>query len=150
MLTGALCNFLGGWLTDSLARRISLRWARRIPAMGGLLSAALLLSIAALARNNVLSITALALSFGSADLILAVCWATCLDVGRDHAGTVSGTMNSLGQIGGLIAPVVVGWLVETFGSWELPLLISAGYYVVSALLWLAIDAEKPLLPLTEG
>jgi cyanate permease len=54
-------------------------------------------------------------------------------------------MNSLGQIGGLIAPVLVGWLVQTFGSWQLPLLLSAGYYVVSALLWLAIDPETPLV-----
>jgi nitrate/nitrite transporter NarK len=144
MLAGAGCNLLGGWLTDRLARRMRLRWARRIPAMGGLLGAAVLLAIAALVPNNDLSMAALALSFGSADLILAVCWATCLDIGREHAGTVSGTMNSLGQIGGLIAPVLVGWLVQTVGSWQLPLLLSAGYYVVSALLWLAIDPETPL------
>ncbi len=150
MLAGAICNVLGGWLTDHLARRVRLRWARRIPAMGGLLCAAVLLTVSALAADNRVSITALALSFGSADLILAVCWATCLDVGRRHAGTVSGTMNSLGQVGGLIAPVVVGWLVQTFGSWQLPLLIAAAYYVVSALLWLLIDAEKPLQPAGEA
>ena len=145
LLAGAVCNFLGGWFTDWLSRRVRLRWARRIPAMGGLLAAAVLLSIAALAEDNSVAITALALSFGAADLILAVCWATCLDIGREHAGTVSGTMNSLGQIGGVMAPIVVGRLVETYGSWQLPLLIAAGYYVVSALFWLAIDAEKPLL-----
>ncbi len=144
MLAGAACNVLGGWLTDYLARRISLRWARRIPAMGGLLCAGALLVVSALAQDNTISMTALALSFGSADLIVAVCWATCLDIGREHAGTVSGTMNSLGQIGGLIAPVVVGWLVQTFGSWQLPLLIAAAYYVVSGLLWFLIDAETAL------
>jgi fucose permease len=113
--------------------------------MAGLLSAAVLISIAALAENNTLAISALALSFGAADLILAVCWATCLDVGGEHAGTVSGTMNSLGQVGGVIAPIAFGWLVDAYGSWQLPLLIAAGYYVVSALFWLAIDAEKPLV-----
>jgi nitrate/nitrite transporter NarK len=81
---------------------------------------------------------------------LPVCWATCLDIGREHAGTVSGTMNSLGQIGGVIAPVLIGWLVESTGAWQLPLLIAAGYYGVSAVLWLAIDPEKPLTqPLAE-
>ena len=53
-------------------------------------------------------------------------------------------MNSLGQIGGVTAPMAFGWLVETYGSWQLPLLIAAGYYAVSALCWLAIDPEKPL------
>ena len=145
LLAGAVCNLAGGWLTDWLSRHVRLRWARRIPAMGGLLSAAVLISIAALAENSTIAITALALSFGAADLILAVCWATCLDVGGEHAGTVSGTMNSLGQVGGVIAPIAFGWLVDTYGSWQLPLLIAAGYYVVSALFWLAIDAEKPLV-----
>ena len=144
MLAGAACNALGGALTDWLSRRISLRWARRIPAMAGLLGAAVFLTIAALAQDNAVNITALALSFGSADLILAICWATCLDIGREHGGTVSGTMNSLGQVGGACAPIAVAWLRESYDSWEVPLLISAAYYVISALLWLAIDAEKPL------
>ncbi len=144
MLAGAVCNALGGVVTDWLSRRISLRWARRIPAMGGLLGAAVFLAIAAVAEDNTVNITALALSFGSADLTLAICWATCLDVGREHGGTVSGTMNSLGQVGGAFAPITVAWLRESYDSWEVPLLISAAYYVVSALMWLAIDAEKPL------
>jgi MFS family permease len=143
-LAGAVCNLLGGWLTDYLSRRVRLRWARRIPAMGGLVAAAGLLTAAALIQDNTWSLAALALSFGAADLILAVCWATCLDIGREHAGTVSGAMNSLGQIGGVIAPALIGWLVESTGAWQLPLLIAAGYYAVSALLWLAIDPEKPL------
>ena len=53
-------------------------------------------------------------------------------------------MNSLGQIGGVIAPVAFGWLVETYGSWRIPLLTAGVYYAVSALFWLAIDPEKPL------
>jgi nitrate/nitrite transporter NarK len=143
-LVASAANLLGGWLTDRLSRKIALRWARRLPAMCGLVGAALLLVLAALLESNTWALLALALSFGSSDLILAVCWATCLDVGRQHAGTVSGAMNSLGQVGGVIAPVLVGWLVQRSGSWQLPLLISAGYYVVSALLWLLIDAERPL------
>jgi nitrate/nitrite transporter NarK len=143
-LVASAANLLGGWLTDRLSRNMTLRWARRLPAMGGLLGAAVLLVLAALLENNTWAVLALALSCGSSDLILAVCWATCLDVGRQHAGTVSGAMNSLGQIGGVIAPVLMAWLVQRSGSWELPLLISAGYYAVSALLWLLIDAEQPL------
>jgi MFS family permease len=143
-LLASVSNVAGGWMTDRLSRTISLRWARRLPAMSGLLAAAAFLVLAALLENNTWALLALAFSFAASDLILAVCWATCLDIGRRHAGTVSGTMNSFGQIGGVIAPTLVGWLVQQFGSWQLPLLLSAGYYVVSALLWLLIDAEQPL------
>ena len=81
LLAGAVCNFLGGWLTDYLSRRIRLRWARRIPTMCSLLAASFLISVTALAENNTIAITTLVLSFGASDLILAVCWATCLDIG---------------------------------------------------------------------
>ncbi len=143
-LVAAAANWTGGWLTDRLAHSIPLRWARRGPAMVGLLAAAAFLCVAAFASNNAVSLIALALSFGCSDLILAICWATCLDVGRDQAGLVSGTMNSLGQIGAVLAPAVIGRLVESTGSWAVPLTISAAYYVVSAFAWLLIDAERPL------
>ena len=140
-LTG---NLLGGLLTDWMSRRVRLRWARRIPAMAGLLAAAVLLAAAALLEDPLLAVAALALSFGASDLILSVCWATCVDIGAQHAGTVSGMMNSLGQIGGVAAPMVFGHLVEMYGSWRLPLLIAAGYYVVSAGMWMLIDPERPI------
>jgi len=91
-----------------------------------------------------LNILFLALSFGGADLILAVCWATCIDLGKQNAGSIAGVMNSLGQAGGMFSPYLLGWLLEKWGSWTLPLLISAGYYAVSGGLWFFIDAERSL------
>ena len=143
-LVAACANFLGGWSSDKLAKRISLRWARRGPAVLGLLLAAVFLATAALAESNSVALPALALSFGCSDLILAICWATCLDIGRERAGVLSGTMNSFGQVGAVLAPTVIGRIVESTGSWQTPLLISSGYYLVSALAWFAIDAEEPL------
>lgn len=150
LLAGAVTNYGGGWLTDRLSRRFSLKWARRAPAMAGLGGAAAFLGAAALASDPAVALVALALSFGSADLILAVSWAACLDIGREHAGAVSGFMNSLGQIGGLAAPAAIGALVESSGSWRLPLLLSAAYYVVSAATWLLIDPEQAIVDADEA
>ena len=145
LLAGAGANVAGGYLTDRLTRRIGRRWGRRLPAVSGLLAAGLLLAVAALARNNVVALAAFALSFGAGDLILAACWATCIDLGRQNAGTIAGAMNSLGQLGGVLSPYLLGWLLEEWGSWTIPLLLSAGYYVVSAALWLLIDPEDDRL-----
>jgi nitrate/nitrite transporter NarK len=141
LAAGAAANVAGGYWTDRLVKRIGLRWGRRAPAASGLLAAGILLAVAALAESNAISLAALALSFGAADLVLAVCWATCIDLGKQNAGAVAGTMNSFGQIGGMVSPFLLGWLLEKRGSWTLPLLISAGYYGLSAALWLVIDPE---------
>jgi len=141
LLVGAIANAGGGYLTDFLARRWGLRWGRRIPAACGLIGAAFFLTIAALTRDNISAVAALAASFGAADLILAICWATCIDLGKQNAGAIAGVMNSVGQIGGMFSPFLLGWLLEKWGSWTLPLLISAVYYLISAGLWFFIDPE---------
>lgn len=50
----------------------------------------------------------------------------------------------LGQMGGVLSPVVIGWAVQTWGSWNYPLLLTAALYFMSACLWLVIDPEQPV------
>src|SRR5262249_33693004 len=90
LLMGAIANTAGGYWTDALVRRFGRRWARRIPAIAGLAGAAVFLTAATLARSNTITLAALALSFGAADLALAVCWSTCIDLGKQNAGAVAG------------------------------------------------------------
>lgn len=142
LLCGAVANLVGGWLSDRLSARFGLTMARRLPAIGGLLIAAVFLAFAAVLEDNTLALVCLAISFGAAELILAVTWATCLDIGGSNAGVVSGAMNSFGQIGGALAPWLIGLMVDRTGSWEMPLLISAGYYAVSAGMWLLVEPGR--------
>ena len=144
LLSGAAANLLGGWVSDRLVPSLGIRAARRTPAIVGLVAAAAFLALAATASDNTLSLVFLGLSFGSAELILAVTWATCLDIGGSAAGVVSGTMNSLGQIGGALAPWLIGMMVDRTGSWQPPLLVSSAYYLASALLWLLIEPDRRL------
>ena len=87
----------------------------------------------------------LALALASADLALAACWAVCLDVGASHAGVVTGFMNTFGNLGGLVGPIVVGLAVDRWRSWLLPFYITAAVYTVGALAWLAIDPRKQVV-----
>ncbi len=146
LLCGAVANLAGGWLSDRLALTVGLRAARRRPAFVGLIGAGAFLGLAATIENDAHAMVCLALSFACAELTLAVTWATCLDIGGDSAGVVSGTMNSFGQLSGVLAPWLIGVMVERTGSWELPLLVSAAYYGISALLWLAIEPEHRMGP----
>lgn len=145
LLVGSVSNVSGGFLSDALVRRMGLRWGRRIPAGLGLLSSSLLLLLSLTLSNPRVALIAMVASFACADVILGPAWATCLDIGKDHAGTVTGCMNSFGQIGGMISPVLFGWIVQHWGTWNLPLLLTAGCYFLSACLWMVIDPEKPLI-----
>ncbi|MGH9139941.1 MAG: hypothetical protein ACRD2I_02235 [Vicinamibacterales bacterium] len=53
-------------------------------------------------------------------------------------------MNTLGNLGGLVGPLVVGVIVDRWGSWTIPFHLTAAVYAAGALAWLAVDPELPI------
>ncbi len=135
----------GGWITDRLARRNSLRLARCGVGIAGYLTSALLLVAVALVENNRLAALLLALALCGQTTTTSAAWSVCLDVGRRHAGAVTGTMNMIGNLGGALAPVVVGFAVERLHSWSLPFYVTAGIFVFSSIMWIFVDPHKPII-----
>jgi nitrate/nitrite transporter NarK len=78
-------------------------------------------------------------------IIGSAAWSVCLDVGRRNAGVVTGFMNMVGNLGGTIAPVVVGYAVERFGSWNIPFYVTAAVLTIGALLWTLIDPRRSVI-----
>ena len=144
-LLAGIADLLGGWLTDRLARRRGLRVARCHLGFAAFLASGLLIAGSTLPAQPLPRALLLAFALASADLALGACWAVCLDVGADHAGVVTGFMNTFGNLGGLVGPLVVGVAVERFGSWTFPFYVTALVYAMGALAWLAIDPDRRLL-----
>jgi MFS family permease len=53
-------------------------------------------------------------------------------------------MNTLGNLGGLLGPLVVGIAVDRWHSWTFPFYVTAIIYAFGACAWLAIDPTMPL------
>jgi ACS family glucarate transporter-like MFS transporter len=43
----------------------------------------------------------------------------------NHAGFLSSIMNTSGNVAGIVATALTGWLVATFADWNLAILISS-------------------------
>lgn len=135
----------GGWTSDALAYRFGARTGRRLPGLVGLPLAALAIVGALTTPAPLVSALLLAAAAGLAALGVAPAWAVCLEIGGVHAGVVSGAMNTFGNLGGALSPVVVGFALERWHSWEAPLWSVAAGYAIAAVAWLAID-DVPILP----
>jgi ACS family glucarate transporter-like MFS transporter len=145
-LLAGLADLAGGWTTDRLARTSGLRNARcGLGCVAFLTSAALVVGSIA-APHPVAKAALLAVALAAADFALGACWAVCLDVGADHAGVVTGFMNTFGNLGGLIGPIVVGIAVDRWQSWTFPFYTTAAVYALGAAAWLAIDPLRPIEP----
>jgi len=144
LLAVATGSLVGGSLSDVLVRRFGLRAGLRAPGLVGLpLAAAFVIGTVATPDGRTAAFL-LAGAAGSAALGIAPAWSVCLAIGGRHAGVVSGAMNTFGNLGGALLPIVMGAVLEATGSWDLSLYSVAALYGVAALCWLGIDPESPI------
>ncbi|HVI46684.1 MAG TPA: MFS transporter [Chitinophaga sp.] len=143
-ILGAIGCLLGGFSTDLLARRVGVKWGRRIIGLTGLLMAGACMIIAALSQNNTLCVVMLSLGLAFKDFTLPVSWTVATDIGGKDAGAISGAMHMFGQIGSTIMSIGFGYLVSETHNWNLPIIIIGCIVICAGMLWLKIDATKHL------
>ncbi len=142
LMLSFVADLTGGEGSDRLARKIGLRNARRAFGVGGYILAALGIFLATQVGSGFMAGLLIAIGGACSMLTLAPAWATAVDVGGRHAGVTAGTMNTVGQVGGILSAPVVAHLVDATGNWNLPLLVLAGIYAVAALAWLGINPDQ--------
>ena len=140
-----LGNIAGGHLTDRLSKKYGIKTGRKALGSTSLAVSAVCMFLAAFIPGKMAVFVFLSLCFGIFDLMLPSAWALCIDLGKQHAGTLSGAMNTAGNIGGFCCGILFGQLVQQSGNYNLPLYLIAVMLLVSALLFAFINPEKPII-----
>jgi len=141
-MAGCLC---GGFVSDYLVKKRGLKFGRRYVGMFGLVMAGICMITGSLIADNGVAIIFLALGLAFKDFTLPVAWAVATDIGGRQAGSVSGTMGFAGQLGSVIMASAFGYILTSTGSYEIPVRMIGVLVIVGGLLWLWIDAGKPIL-----
>ncbi len=146
LLFGGLGSLIAGIVSSRLiARTGHLTVVRRTFGFLGLTGAATLLMASFYIRDPLWAMLTMGMASFFNDTTLPGSWATCMDVGGRYAGTVSGSMNMLGNFGGMAGPIIVGYVLAwTHRDWQLAFALSAAIYVLGAICWLFIDPVTPL------
>ena len=143
-VVAACANLTGGAASDALVRRLGLKWGRRSLGIAGLGSACLCTIAAMVIRQQLITVILLSLVYGGITFQQAGVFGVCLDIGRRHAGSMVGLMNTSAQVGGLLSTVAYGYLVDRFRSYDAPFVPMAALLLVGAILWFKIDASREL------
>lgn len=143
-------NIAGGHLTDRLTRRYGIKIGRKALGSTSLAVSAVCMLLAAFIPGKMAVFVFLSLCFGIFDLMLPSAWALCIDLGKRHAGTISGAMNTAGNIGGFCCGILFGELVQQSGNYNLPLYMIAVMLIISAVLFFFINPEKPIIEEVRG
>jgi MFS family permease len=177
---GAAGCLLGGFLTDGLMRRgVRPRWARRWPGLVGLVMCAGCYFVAAGMPAAWSFALAISLAAFFNDLVMGGAWATCQDLGGRHTAVAAGCMNTASSAGGALAGWGSGKVLERYlnakanelgvavetlkdetwkvertaalvAGYETNLLMFAAITAVAAMVWLGVDAERPIREKSTG
>jgi nitrate/nitrite transporter NarK len=159
LLLGSLACIFGGVLTDRFIRRTGNRkWGRRLFGVVGHGLCALFYLLSIFAADPWLFVLTIAVATFWNDLTMGSAWASCLDIGRQYSGIVSGCMNTVGNLGGAAAGSLTGLVLDYYThsasspaegkelGWQVNFISFFLVYVAAALLWLRFDSTRPVVP----
>lgn len=141
LILSAVADVTGGITSDALSRRFGLRIGCGSVGAGAYLLGAVILFAGTQASDARIAGTLIAVAGGLSMFTLAPSWATAIHLGGRNAAVMSAAMNSIGQVGGILSPIVLAYLVDRYGDWDLPLRVLSGLYLMACLCWLFIHPE---------
>ncbi len=132
----AVATVSAGWVSDRLiARGVSPTVVRKSVVVSGLALSSVILPVA-FVTSAVLSTVLLILSCMAFGIYTSNHWAiTQTLAGPLMAGRWTSLQNGIGNLSGIVAPTLSGWIVQRSGSSKLAFVISAAVAVAGAVIW---------------
>ncbi|GIU73495.1 MAG: glucarate transporter [Bryobacteraceae bacterium] len=146
LLFGGIGSMFAGFIAKYVALWLgSVNRARKVMGATGFVGASLFLLIATVTKDPLPAMLAMGLASFCNDLVMPGAWGACMDIGGKYAGTLAGSMNMMGNLAGILAPSIGGFiLAHTNNNWSLFLFTMAGAYFLGAFCWPFIDSTRPL------
>jgi MFS family permease len=145
LILSAAADLVGGLTTDRLRWAFGPRVGRCAVGGASLLIAGVAMIAAAQAGHPLLSALLIALAGAADSFLLGAAWGTCIDIAGPHAGLVTAGMNTAGQVGAFLSPIILAlFLDHAPRDWTTPMLIMGGLYLAGALCWLFVDPSRPI------
>lgn len=139
-VAGVIGGLFGGWLTDWLmARGLSPINSRRVPMTISLLGMAGCTVAAALVASNALAVAFISAAMFLGYIASSAAWAMASVAAPANTTASLGAMQNFGgYLGGALAPMVTGFIVQSTGSFVPALMTAAGIGVACAIGYFAI------------
>jgi MFS transporter, ACS family, glucarate transporter len=131
----------GGFISDWLAERFGVRWGYRIVPLVALPGAGILLLVTLHVATSYAAVASLTAAFCMVELTEGAYGAAVMQVARRDVAAAFGVLNTGGNVGGIIAQPIMGFLTST-GSWSSAFISGTVFAWVAAALWFVIDSER--------
>ncbi|WKN30862.1 MFS transporter [Porifericola rhodea] len=144
LVFGAFGNWFSGWWVDHIYKKGNWQKSRRLPAITGFALASIGLFSSIYMDTPFTAIACLSIAIFGADMTLSPSWSFTVDIGKENAGAVSGTMNMAGNIGSFLTALAFPYLQSWTGSVEPFFYVGTGLNLLAILLWMFMKSDKSL------
>ncbi|MFY0762411.1 MFS transporter [Metabacillus dongyingensis] len=135
LLVAMVVEVIAGWSSDKIQSKglLSLTATRKLFLIVGLLMAACI-GFAAFAESAVLAVVLLCVAKSGTTVAASQVWALPSDVApKNMTSMVAGMQNTVSNMGGVVGPIITGFIVGATGSFVPALLFSAALIIVAIL-----------------
>lgn len=134
-LCGIVGELFGGWLTDHLYYKAkkSLTFSRKFILVIGMLLGSVI-CLAGFTKSTTVAVALLSLSYAGVAFAAPGLWSMPGDIApQNMSSTMGGLQNTAGNIGGVLAPIITGGIVNATGSFVAALAFSGFVTLLGAL-----------------
>lgn len=141
---GIISAILFGILNDWLVKKKGARIGRRTIAIFCFAAMGFCMFMTGITASNTTAVIFLiAANFFNGPCALTS-FSACVDMGGNYAGTVTGIMSCVGQLGAFFMAIIFGKMVDITNSFSTPIFVLSGVLFVGGLLWIFVDPGKQL------
>ena len=139
---GGLACLMGGALSDVVVRRTgNRRLGRAIFPVAGCVAAASAMLGLRVVHSPERAVVLMCVAAAAFDFGQGANWASIVDIGGRYAGSATGFINMVGNMGHFIQPVLGAWIFNHLG-WPALFAAYAGAYLVAGSMWMFIDPRR--------
>lgn len=135
-----LSMYLSGWISDNLAKRGHTGDSRRPIIYVGLVCMSVFIWLTSQASNGYMAILFLTITYTFYGLNFPPFWSLPADISVSEAGVISGIMNTFSAGSAILAPLLTGILVSSFG-WSTAI-YTAAFTALLAIIFLLLSTPK--------
>lgn len=138
--------YVASWRADGMIRLgRDVTFVRKLMQSIGLLGSTVFLVLVPFAGS---AIAAAALTCAAMGM-LAFCYSgadpTVMEVAPRYAGSITGLVGTIGNLPGIIAIPLIGWIVDSTGSYSSGFVLAAVINVIGIIVWLAFGTARRVL-----
>lgn len=142
LLVGATAQWISGSVVDRLYVSRYKNYSRMAPAaIGFVIAAAGAISIP-FAESAGMAAACFAIAALGAELTISPSWAFCIDLGGKNSGSISGAMNTAGNLGSFVSANVFPWIQGTYGTADPYFYLLCAMNLASAWAWLGMRQPR--------